>query len=65
VVEAQQVALRVLLAAVVVGAHLMMLPSRSRNHSVPRLRRFSPDFGSRQVIVHSITASSPSAIPCS
>ena len=41
------------------------LPSRSRNHSVPRLRRFSPDFGSRQVIVHSITASSPSAIPCS
>ncbi len=32
---------------------------------MPRLRRLSPDFGSRQVIVHSITASSPSAIPCS
>ena len=36
-----------------------------RNHSVPRLSRCSPDFGSRQVIVHSITASSPDSIPCS
>ena len=32
---------------------------------MPRLSRDSPDFGSRQVIVHSITASSPCSIPCS
>ena len=40
-------------------------PSSKRNHSVPRSSRRSPDFGSVQTMVHSITASLPSSMPCS
>ena len=57
--------MRVGAVAVVVGAYLGDAAVLEPNHSVPRLSRRSPDFGSRQVIVHSITASSPSASPCS
>ena len=65
VVEAEQVAARVLRPAVVVARTSAISPSRNSNHSVPRSIRRSPDSGWRQVIVHSIATRSPSLIASS